>query len=105
VDFVEAEAPSGRRAADPLELAGQAALVALTGQRVVGSAAWRTWWADNKESLRTVAVCRCEATGELFDRAEGMKCPFDGEKNPHCGVVVHWRCAEAAATKSDDKKK
>jgi hypothetical protein len=100
VDFVEAESSSGRTGADPLLLAAEGALKALTGQRPGGGpAGWRAWWNDNKDSLKTVAVYRCEATGELFDKAEGMKCPFDGDKNPRCGVLVHHRSADAPATK------
>jgi hypothetical protein len=89
VDYLSAEEPGaqprGRRAVraltDPNLLHAFKTLNALTGESHKTPEEWQDWWAQNKGSLKTVAVYRCERTGEIFDKPSGkLLCPKCGVK-------------------------
>lgn len=77
---------------DPLSREAEAALAAITGEKLGTSGQWRRWWFENKDGLKTVAVFRCAGTGRSFDKPDARtKCPFDGDQHPGCGVPLKTR--------------
>ena len=77
---------------DPLAKNAEAALAAITGQKLQGAGEWRKWWAENKESLKTIPVHRCPGTGRTFDKlSSATKCPFDGDQKASCGYLLKTR--------------
>lgn len=110
VDYLSAEEPGaqprGRRAAraltDPNLVHAFKTLAALTGESHRTPEEWQDWWAQNKGSLKTVAVYRCERTGEIFDKPAGkLVCPKCGVKE--CCEPLRTRYANVPLVAPDNK--
>ncbi|HZV01405.1 MAG TPA: HEAT repeat domain-containing protein [Planctomycetota bacterium] len=80
-------------AKDPLLKKAQDTLTALTGEHLTVPEQWSDWWNDNKGSLRTVVVMRCEVTGKTYDRLP------TGKPCPHCGSTS---CSFALRTRFEN---
>jgi HEAT repeat protein len=103
IDFLAPESASstapyrGRKPGpDPLMKQVFSALQTITGENFNKVRDWQSWWEDNKTTVKTFAVFRCETTGKTFDKiTASTKCPQDGDEHPHCGIFLKTRCADA----------